>query len=74
MRLNQHHAEPVYKGVAIGIVPKDFASLDSTHDDVVDDVIFWMLCDVCIIRKNLAMAKITAIPTPSKHKKRPTSL
>jgi len=35
MRLNQHLAEPVYKGVAIGIVPKDFSALDSTHDDVV---------------------------------------
>jgi len=35
MRLNQHLAEPVYKGVAIGIVPKDFSALDSSHDDVV---------------------------------------
>jgi len=35
MRLNQHLAEPVYKGVAIGFVPKDFSALDSTHDDVV---------------------------------------
>jgi len=35
MRLNQHLAETVYKGVAIGIVPKDFSALDSTHDDVV---------------------------------------
>jgi hypothetical protein len=32
---NQHLAEPVYKGVTIGIVPKDFPALDSTHDDVV---------------------------------------
>jgi hypothetical protein len=31
---NQHLAEPVYKGVTIGIVPKDFPTLDSTHDDV----------------------------------------
>ena len=35
MRLYQHLAEPVYKGVAIGIVQKDFSALDSTHDDVV---------------------------------------
>ncbi len=35
MRLIQHLAEPVYKGVAIGIVPKDFSAFDSTHDDVV---------------------------------------
>ena len=35
MRLNQHLAEPVYKGVTIGIVPKDFPALNSTHDDVV---------------------------------------
>ena len=35
MRLNQHLTEPVYKGVPIGIVPKDFTVLDSTHDDVV---------------------------------------
>ena len=31
----KHLAETVYKGVAIGIVPKDFSALDSTHDDVV---------------------------------------
>jgi hypothetical protein len=35
MRLNQHRAEPVYKGVSIGIVPKDFSALDSMHNDVV---------------------------------------
>jgi hypothetical protein len=35
MRLNQHLAEPVYKGVTICcIVPKDFPALNSTHDDV----------------------------------------
>jgi hypothetical protein len=31
----QHLAESVYKGVTIGIVPKDFPALDCTHDDVV---------------------------------------
>ena len=35
MCLNQHLAEPVYKGVEIGIVPNDFSALDSPHDDVV---------------------------------------
>jgi|GEM_PF-3304134 len=35
MRFNQHLAEPVYKGVAISIVPKDFSAFDSTHNDVV---------------------------------------
>ena len=35
MRLNQHLAKPVYQGVTIGIVSKDFPALDSTHDDVV---------------------------------------
>jgi hypothetical protein len=34
VHINQHLAEPVYKEVAIGIVPKDFPALDSTHDDV----------------------------------------
>jgi hypothetical protein len=34
VHINQHLAEPVYKGVTIGIVPKDFPALDSTHDDV----------------------------------------
>ena len=35
MRFIQHLAEPVYKGVAIGIVPKDFSAFDSMHDDMV---------------------------------------
>jgi hypothetical protein len=29
VNINQHLAEPVYKGVTIGIVPKDFPALDS---------------------------------------------
>jgi len=34
MRLDQDLTETVYKGITIGIVPKDFPALDSTHDDV----------------------------------------
>jgi hypothetical protein len=34
MRLKQPPAKTGYKGVAVGIVPKDFAALDSAHNDV----------------------------------------
>ena len=32
MRLNQHLAKTVYKGLTVCIVPKDFVALDSTHN------------------------------------------
>jgi hypothetical protein len=35
MRLNQHLAKTVYKGLTVRIVPKDFAALDSAYNDVV---------------------------------------
>jgi hypothetical protein len=34
MRLGQHLAQSLYKGLAVGIIPKNFPALDSTHDGV----------------------------------------
>jgi len=35
IRLNQHSAKPGHKRITIRIVPKDFAALNSPHDNVV---------------------------------------
>ncbi len=71
MRLNQHLAESVYKGVTIGIAPKDFAALDSTHDDVVkrtrssNSGFSWHTKYKC--QANLIMSINISIPVPYAH-------